>query len=127
MLLSALPGIAGLCTVCWLFHHQQFQRTHPELLAAAGHAMSLPPRFALGLVCLISAIRQKQICANGIASIGADIDVFGKTMVLAVFRVVRDCGVCRSVYHQFTTCTTWQTVDKFPLVSAKLVKSSSAQ
>ena len=41
--------------------------------------------FALGLVCLISAIRQGQICANGIASIGAGIDVFGKTMVLAVF------------------------------------------
>jgi V/A-type H+/Na+-transporting ATPase subunit K len=41
--------------------------------------------FALGLVCLISAIQQGKICANGIAGIGAGYDVFGRTMVLAVF------------------------------------------
>jgi len=41
--------------------------------------------FALGAVGLISAIKQGQICANGIAGIGAGYDVFGKAMVLAVF------------------------------------------
>ena len=41
--------------------------------------------FALGSVGLISAIKQGQICANGIAGIGAGYDVFGKSMVLAVF------------------------------------------
>ena len=40
---------------------------------------------ALGLVGLMSAIKQGQICANGIAGIGAGYDVFGKSMVLAVF------------------------------------------
>ena len=40
---------------------------------------------SLGLVGLMSAIKQGQICANGIAGIGAGYDVFGKSMVLAVF------------------------------------------
>jgi V/A-type H+-transporting ATPase subunit K len=39
----------------------------------------------LGGVGLYSAIRQGQVCANGIAGIGSGYDVFGKTMVLAVF------------------------------------------
>jgi V/A-type H+-transporting ATPase subunit K len=41
--------------------------------------------FTLGIVGLFSAIKQGQICANGIAGIGAGYDVFGKSMVLAVF------------------------------------------
>jgi len=41
--------------------------------------------FALGLVGLISAMQQGKVCANGIAGIGAGFDVFGRTMVLAVF------------------------------------------
>ena len=40
---------------------------------------------ALGVVCLFSAIRQGQVCANGIAGIGSGYDVFGKTLILAVF------------------------------------------
>ena len=40
---------------------------------------------ALGSVGLMSAIRQAQVCANGIAGIGAGYDVFGKTLILAVF------------------------------------------
>lgn len=40
---------------------------------------------ALGFVGLLSGIQQGGICANGIAGIGAGYDVFGKTMVLAVF------------------------------------------
>ena len=39
----------------------------------------------LGLVCLFSAIRQGQVCANGIIGIGSGYDVFGKTLILAVF------------------------------------------
>ena len=45
--------------------------------------------FAAGLVLgfsgLISAIRQGQVCANGIAAIGAGHNAFGSTMVMAVF------------------------------------------
>ena len=40
---------------------------------------------ALGSVGLLSSIRQAQVCANGIAGIGAGYDVFGKTLILAVF------------------------------------------
>ncbi len=40
---------------------------------------------ALGLVALFSAIRQAQVCANGISAIGAGHNAFGTTMVLAVF------------------------------------------
>ena len=40
---------------------------------------------ALGLVGLMSAIRQGQVCANGIAAIGSGHKVFGNTLILAVF------------------------------------------
>lgn len=40
---------------------------------------------AMGLVGLLSAIRQGQVCANGIAAIGQGHDVFGNTLILAVF------------------------------------------
>ena len=40
---------------------------------------------ALGLVALFSAIRQGQVCANGIAAIGQGHNVFGNTLILAVF------------------------------------------
>jgi len=36
-------------------------------------------------VCLMSALKQGQVCANGIAAIGSGNDVFGNTMILAVF------------------------------------------
>ena len=39
----------------------------------------------LGFVGLISALRQGQLCANGITAIGNGHDVFGKTMIMAVF------------------------------------------
>lgn len=40
---------------------------------------------ALGAVGFYSAYRQSQVCANGIQSIGSGNDVFGGTMVMAVF------------------------------------------
>ena len=40
---------------------------------------------ALGVVGLMSAIRQAQVCANGIQAIGGGHNVFGATMVMAVF------------------------------------------
>ena len=39
----------------------------------------------LGFVGLFSAIRQGQVCANGIAAIGQGHNVFTNTLVLAVF------------------------------------------
>jgi V/A-type H+-transporting ATPase subunit K len=40
---------------------------------------------ALGFVGLMSGIKQGSVCASGIAGIGSGHDIFGKTMVLAVF------------------------------------------
>ena len=39
----------------------------------------------VGLVCLFTAIRQAEVCANGTVAIGAGYDLFGKTMILAAF------------------------------------------
>ena len=39
----------------------------------------------LGFAGLFSSIRQAQVCANGIAGVGAGHNVFGATMVMAVF------------------------------------------
>ena len=40
---------------------------------------------AIGLVALFYAIRQGQVCANGIAAIGQGHNVFSNTLILAVF------------------------------------------
>ena len=39
----------------------------------------------LGFAGLFSSIRQAEVCANGIAGVGAGHNVFGDTMVMAVF------------------------------------------
>jgi V/A-type H+-transporting ATPase subunit K len=84
MLLSALPGTQGLYGFAGFFIINSAGVIGPDLTMLQGMAI-FAAGFALGLVCLISAFRQGQICANGIAGIGAGYDVFGKTMVLAVF------------------------------------------
>ncbi|MCB9035683.1 MAG: V-type ATP synthase subunit K [Lewinellaceae bacterium] len=84
MLLSALPGTQGLYGFAGFFIINSSGVLSESTTLLQGMAI-LAAGFALGLVCLISAMRQGQICANGIASIGSGIDVFGKTMVLAVF------------------------------------------
>jgi V/A-type H+-transporting ATPase subunit K len=84
MLLSALPGTQGLYGFAGFFIINSSGVISPEITMLQGMAI-MAAGFALGLVALISAIRQGQICANGIAGIGSGYDVFGKTMVLAVF------------------------------------------
>lgn len=39
----------------------------------------------VGVTCMISAIRQGQVCANGIVSIGQGVNATGITLTLAVF------------------------------------------
>ena len=76
MVLCALPGTQGffllknvlVAGITWL-----------QAAAVFGAGLGL------GLVCLFSAIRQGQVCANGIIGIGSGYDVFGKTLILAVF------------------------------------------
>ena len=82
MVLSALPGTQGLYGFLGYFLLQK--HLVPDMTWAAAAAV-----FGAGLILsaagLISAIRQGQVCANGIAGIGSGYDVFGKTMILAVF------------------------------------------
>ncbi len=80
--LSALPSSQGLYGFVGYFLLSGF--LIPEITmfqAAAVFGAGL----ALGLVGLFSALRQAQVCANGIAAIGSGHNVFGGTMVLAVF------------------------------------------
>jgi V/A-type H+-transporting ATPase subunit K len=82
MLLSALPGTQGLYGFLGFIIvsgkvTDSISLYNGLIVFAAG--------LALGIVALISAIRQGQVCANGIAGIGSGYDVFGKTMILAVF------------------------------------------
>ncbi len=86
--LSALPGSQGLYGfVGWFLTNMALDR-----VAASGLPMTTM-QFAsifgvglgLGLVGLFSAIRQGQVCASGIQAIGSGNNVFGSTMVLAVF------------------------------------------
>ena len=82
MVLCALPGTQGLYGFLGFFLLQGVLT--PEitwLQAAAVFGVGL----GLGFVCLFSAIRQGQVCANGIIGIGSGYDVFGKTLILAVF------------------------------------------
>lgn len=80
--LAALPSSQGLYGFVGYFLLSSF--LVPEItwfVAAAVFGAGL----GLGLVALFSAIRQAQVCANGIAAIGSGNNVFGTTMILAVF------------------------------------------
>ena len=82
LVLSALPGTQGLYGFMGYFILQGFltpQITLAQAIAIFGAGL------VLGFVALISAIKQGQVCANGIAAIGAGHDVFGNTLILAVF------------------------------------------
>jgi len=84
MLLSALPGTQGLYGFAGFFIINSSGILTPDISMMNGIAI-FACGFLLGLVGLISAIKQGQVCANGIAGIAQGYDVFGKTMVLAVF------------------------------------------
>ena len=80
--LSALPSSQGLYGFVGCFMLSGVITAEITMLqAAAIFGVGL----ALGLVALFSAIRQAQVCANGISAIGAGYNAFGTTMVLAVF------------------------------------------
>lgn len=80
--LSALPGSQGLYGFIGYFMLSGLLT--PEMTALQGAAV-FGAGLALGLVGLFSAIRQGQVCANGIVAIGSGYDVFGQSMILAVF------------------------------------------
>lgn len=85
LVLTALPGTQGLYGFAGYYMFQNmFPVLTPEITGIQAAAI-LSSGIALGLVGLMSAIRQGQVCANGIVSIGQGFDVMGKTLVLAVF------------------------------------------
>lgn len=84
MLLSALPGTQGLYGFAGFFIINSKGIIGPEMTWLQC-SIILAAGIILGIVALISAFKQSSICANGIAGIGSGFDVFGKTMVLAVF------------------------------------------
>lgn len=85
--LSALPSSQGL----YGFIAFYLMKSKLQELVAAGTLSDvaawafLACGLALGAVGFYSAYRQAQVCANGIQAIGAGNNVFGGTMVMAVF------------------------------------------
>ncbi|RNC65880.1 V-type ATP synthase subunit K [Proteiniphilum sp. X52] len=85
LVLTALPGTQGLYGFAGYFMFQSiFNILTPDITAIQA-AAAFAAGIAMGLVGLLSSIRQGQVCANGIASIGQGNDVFGNTLILAVF------------------------------------------
>ena len=80
--LSALPGSQGLYGFIGFFMLQGLLKADMSWLQAGA---VFGAGLALGVVGLLSAIRQGQVCANGVAGIGQGYDLFGKTLILAVF------------------------------------------
>ncbi|MFW6019528.1 MAG: V-type ATP synthase subunit K [Bacteroidales bacterium] len=90
MLLSALPGTQGLYGFAGFFIlnnkiSQYINEAGEMTLTMFQGSAILGAGIALGFVGLLSGMQQGGVTANGISSIGSGYDVFGKTMVLAVF------------------------------------------
>ena len=74
MILSAMPATQGLYGfVAFLMWIGKDFAAQGVTLFAVG--------IAVGVVCLFSAIRQGQVCANGIIGISQGHDVFTKTLI----------------------------------------------
>ncbi len=82
IVLSALPGTQGLYGFAGFFILQEFISPEITILQGAG---ILGAGIALGLAGMLSGIFQGKVCANGIDAIGSGNDVFGRTLILAVF------------------------------------------
>lgn len=80
--LAALPSSQGLYGFVGYFLLSAYLNNPMDWgVAAAIFGASI----GLGIVAFFSSIRQAQVCANGIVAIGGGHNVFGTTMVLAVF------------------------------------------
>lgn len=78
MILSALPATQGLYGfLAFLLHFGKVNAETGFLWFGVG--------IGVGLICLFSAIRQGQVCANGIVGISQGHDVQTNTMIYAAF------------------------------------------
>lgn len=80
--LSALPSSQGLYGFVAYFMMQQYLVADISMLNACA---ILGAGLMMGFSGFYSSIRQAGVCANGIAAVGAGHNVFGATMVMAVF------------------------------------------
>ena len=86
IVLTALPGTQGLYGFAGYFIFANMTGLLSPDITTFQAATVLGGGLALGLVGLFSAIRQGQVCANGIAGIAQGHSyLFGNTLVLAVF------------------------------------------
>lgn len=84
LILSALPGSQGLYGFIGFFVMNGRIAELGDLSAMQGAAI-LAAGIGLGLAGLFSAIKQGEVVAQGIEGIASGHDVFGRTIVLAVF------------------------------------------
>ena len=79
MILSAMPATQGLygflAFIIWVVSKD----------VTANGPLFFGVGLGVGLVCLLSGIRQGQVCANGIIGIGQGHDVQTNTMILAAY------------------------------------------
>ncbi|MCE5227549.1 MAG: ATPase [Porphyromonadaceae bacterium] len=80
--LSALPSSQGLYGFVGYFMVKGFLVNEISLFASIA---ILGAGIIMAIVGYFSAIRQAQVCANGIVGVAAGHNVFGATMVMAVF------------------------------------------
>ena len=80
--LSALPSSQGLYGFVAYMMVQKFLVADMPWVTAAG---IFGAGLIMGFAGFFSAIRQGQVCANGIAATGSGHNVFAATMVMAVF------------------------------------------
>jgi V/A-type H+/Na+-transporting ATPase subunit K len=85
MILSALPGTQGLYGFAAFFLFNDFLGQQSGEISIIQGAAILAAGIGLGIACLISGVKQGQVCANGIAGVGSGYDVFGNTLILGVF------------------------------------------
>ncbi|MCL2511230.1 MAG: V-type ATP synthase subunit K [Bacteroidales bacterium] len=82
MILSAIPSTQGLYGFLGYFMLSSYLTAEVSWFQSIA---ILGVSVVVGVICILSAIRQGQICANGIAGIGSGHDLFGRTLILSVF------------------------------------------
>ena len=75
MVLSALPATQGIYGFVAFFMLMGRVATDGAIVFGIG--------LSVGLVCMLSAIRQGQVCANGIVGVSQGHDVFTNTLIYA--------------------------------------------
>ena len=82
LILSSLPGTQGLYGFGGYFILSSLITPTITIIQGAG---ILGAGIALGVAGLVSGKMQGEVCANGISGIASGYDVFGNSLILAVF------------------------------------------